>query len=130
MKKYCLTQCFKDNMSRKTKAVIEIISVLTVLLLTAAAIVVAGTLIFGAIGVITQFTTLYFNPATGIFAMNPIKIGLLMTLTLSFIGFVTYITLHVIIAITHSLYKGTKNIVTNIVAPEQAECRIFEECKD
>ncbi len=124
MKKYCLTDCFKRNISKKMEFTVE--------LLTFLLIVFASVLIFiiisGALGAILQFATL--SPTFNLFDKNPIGIGIMTILLTILAGLVLALAIQMIIGTYKILHGFTRNLVLNAVAPEQAECRIFEECKD
>ena len=126
MKKYCLTQCFKRNISKKMQFVIE----LTVIVLVLAALALIGSIVFALVGIAVQFIVLAINPATGIFVVNPILVGLFSLLGSFLFGAALYYIYETINFLVRGTYSITKNLVLNAVAPEQAECRIFEECKD
>ena len=124
MQKYCLTSCFKRNISKKAEVAIEVIVAILTVLVVAAAITVLATIL----GVALQFAVLAYNPATGIFADNPIILGSGAIAGILLLGSVAVIAVNVLSTVTRATYKFTKNLALNVVAPQDAECRIFEPC--
>ena len=122
MTNYCLTDCFKQNLSKKVAVLVEILSALVAVAL----FIIFAIVILFTIGAITQFVTLYFG--TNLFASNPIAVGLVTAIVALLIAVAGNLAVNFFIW----LYKGTKNITTNLVLnvtkPEAAKCRIFEKC--
>jgi len=122
MQRYCFTDCFKRNISRKKRAVIEFLT----FLLFATILFIIGSIIALLLGIATQLITVWLDPTSAIFALNPFMVGLGTAIILLFIG----VGLMLIGTFLETSYKVTRNLVTNVVAPEEAECRIFEPCKE
>lgn len=125
MKKYCLTQCFKRKISNGLELTIDII--LNILIVIA---IFIGTIIIGLLlGLLIQVIALFAFDIY-IFHVFPLEVGAI------FMGgiFVTIMLSIVAYGLISKIYRGifyvSKNLVMNAIAPEQAECRIFEECKD
>ena len=122
MKKYCLTACFKRNISAKAEAVLDFFLAVLIVI----GVFIASTIIIGIIGGIAQLGALYFD--VWWFHYNTLELGfgvVFLPMLLALMGKVAY---DVGKWIYLGLFSFTKNIALNVVAPEQAKCRIFEEC--
>lgn len=125
MKKYCLTQCAK----RKFSAIWEFIITISIAFLIGIIFILSIILIFSLIGVITQFIALTaFN--SWWFHLNIFELGAGITFGIILLGTTGYFTIRFITWLFKNIFYVTKNITMNIIAPEKAECRLFEECKD
>lgn len=128
MKKYCLTQCAKDKLSKKWKAFIEITTGILVVLL----VVVVGSFIFVGLGWFYQFLIAYFNIEffSHMLDKDLIPVGLAVTVMIAICIVLVYWSY----LFLKWIYGGVKNIVTNQVDKHAGrpyeKCKIFEECKD
>jgi len=123
MKKYCLTKCFKRNISALAEKIIDIVIVVVVITGLALAAVLGSSLV----GIVVQLLALLAN--VWLFHISPVAIGTTLLIALSLL-YISRGLLHTALkTIFKWLFRTTKNLTLNIVAPEQAECRIFEECK-
>ncbi len=124
MKKYCVTQCARDKMSAGMENVVATIAII----LGVVALTLAGAIFFFILGAIIQFTMLGLFGINN-FEYNPILLSMGYSLLVFVTGSVLYIACQFLAWIWKGVFYVSKNITMNIIAPERASCRLFEECK-
>jgi len=123
MKKYCLTQCSKDKMSNGLQNVIEVIAITLAVL----ALALVASIVFFILGAVIQFTMLGVFDINE-FEFNPIIIGIIYPILAGTVGYLVYLIYELVKWVWKGFYYVAKNITMNVVAPEKASCRLFEEC--
>ena len=124
MKKYCLTSCAKARLSRGKEFILD--AALTILVFSG--MVIMTIIAFLLIGVVVQVIALF----TGIgyyFHIFPLGVGFIFTLGTLIGSAAIYWIFLAFRWLYRMLFYVGKNITMNIIAPEQADCRLFEECK-
>ena len=84
-------------------------------------------MIIGLIGLTTQGIDLAFG--VWLFHFNTIILGLVEVVALLLLIATGTIVAQFVTQIYRGIFYVSKNIILNIVDPEQADCKIFEECK-
>ena len=125
MKKYCLTQCAKDRLSAGKEAVVDFVISATIIVLGIAAIVLVLSLIGLTIHAVALFGFDYY-----MFQYNELGTGFILVLGIFLTIAVLILAIGWLIKAYSVLFFVAKNITMNIIAPEEAECRLFEECKE
>jgi len=123
MKKYCISACAKRKFSAVTEAVIEI----TVNTFIVIAVIIVLTLLVALLGSLIQFGALLAG--FWLFNINPFEIVGLIVLAGATIWTILFYGYSFLSWIFSGVFYVAKNIALNIVAPDQADCRLFEECK-
>jgi len=127
MKKYCLTDCFKEKLSAGKKTMIEIISVATVVII----VLIGGTIVFGLLGFTIQGIYYLVNGnLIGYIFTGFIEAGFVSSVGTGLVGVFLHL---IIIGIKNFVYKPIKALVTNTIETDSwsgKECSIFEECKE
>ncbi len=122
MQKYCLTSCFKRNISAKWELILDVLLVLLIFFI----IIIVGIVVSAIVGAILQFTYLYFG--VNIFEYNPFLIGFLHIVGGLLLFALSYLLIEWGVTVYKAIFKFSKNLALNVVAPASAECRIFEPC--
>ena len=124
MKKYCLTDCFKRKLSKSAEYILDWFLYIVISFL----IFLGLTLIVVLLGFIVQMIALFLFD-TWRFHYSQAEVGAsAIFLTLIF-GIGGYLVFSLTKFVFMNLFSISKNLALNVIAPEQAECRIFEECK-
>ena len=112
---YCLTECAKRKLSKLKKALIEILTVISVFLIIGLVAILIGAI----------FKMFILSPINPVIYYHPILIGLSIMLFI-FIVVMLFILLTDFIK---SIYKGTKSVITNTLYSDYGyKCKIFEKC--
>lgn len=132
-KSYCVSQCFKDKISKKMKILYEILGAIVILV----AVVVGTVLGLTLFGLVLQAIDISIYGHINLFDINPLEAGSKFVGITAFLVFILFITYGVITTVSKCIWKLYRNVSNNVQyvfgRPKddmQLECSIFEECKE